>query len=439
MKPITISYKDSQLNEQDLRSITPRLQEEIERMKAASKLQYEDERASIHAPFDSKAVNLVKQLAQEKKKLKPQTFFLIGIGGSNLGALAVLDAVLGRYDNYTTKAMKLFYADTVDSDLMAPLLSIAEHTLKNKQRIILNGISKSGHTTETIANFEVLEHLLQQYQPHYEKSVIITTQKDSDLYALALKKHFDVLEIPRKVGGRFSVFSPVGLFPLAMMGIDIDGLLRGAQEMRDRCLTTNVLENPAALSAALIYLQKQKGKTIHDLFLFNPDLEAVGRWYRQLMGECLGKQFNRQNAEVFEGITPTVSIGSTDLHSMAQLYLGGPFDKFTTFVHVEKNHADVRLPTYEEYNTLVKGIQGRPLDEIMHAIFLGTKAAFRNQKRPFIELTLPDKTASSIGQLLQMKMMEMMYLGFMLGINPFDQPNVEAYKKETRQILEHTK
>jgi len=153
------------------------------------------------------------------------------------------------------------------------------------------------------------------------------------------------------------------------------------------------------------------------------------------MGESIGKEFNKYGKKVFSGITPTVSIGSTDLHSMAQLYLGGPYDKFTTFVRIERNNSSIKTPNLEEYSALVDKIQDKSLREMMDAIFEGIKIAFKKEKRPFTEITLPDKSEYSIGQLLQFKMMEIMYLGFLLDVNPFDQPNVEMYKTETRKIL----
>ncbi len=252
---------------------------------------------------------------------------------------------------------------------------------------------------------------------------------------MAAEKGFDVLEIPKKVGGRFSVFSSVGLFPLGLIGINFDELLSGARLLRDKCLTSEVINNPAALSACLIYIHYKKGMNIHDMFLFSPDLESIGKWYRQLMGESIGKEFNREQKKVFCGITPTVSIGSTDLHSMAQLYLGGPYDKFTTFIRVLKNKESVKIPDFPDYSKLVDNIQNIQLSKIMNAILDGVQIAFKKGERPFAEIYLPDKSPSSIGQLLQMKMMEMMYLGFLMNVNPFDQPNVDDYKIETKKIL----
>jgi glucose-6-phosphate isomerase len=171
------------------------------------------------------------------------------------------------------------------------------------------------------------------------------------------------------------------------------------------------------------------------LFLFANDLESLGKWCRQLMAESLGKEFNRKGKTANVGITPDVSIGSTDLHSMAQLYLGGPHDKFTVFLSVENSNSHISVPRLKGYSNLVYGIQGKSLESIMGAIFEGTKGAFRKGKRPFMEIKLPGKSEYALGQFLQFKMIETIYLGFLLGVNPFDQPNVESYKEETRRIL----
>jgi glucose-6-phosphate isomerase len=329
------------------------------------------------------------------------------------------------------------YADTVDSDLINEIIKIIESVLKKGENIIINGVSKSGGTTETIANFEILVEMLKKYKKDYEKYVIVTSDKNSKYWKYAREKGFDLLEIPKKVGGRYSVFSSVGLFPLGLLGVDIDLLLKGAYDMKSRCLDNNLLKNPAVISSTLHYLHYKKGKNIHDLFLVGNDLESVGKWYRQLMGESIGKEFNKKEKRVFEGITPTISLVSVDLHSMAQIYLGGPYDKFTTFVNVKQNNSEVVIPNIDEYSKLVDVIQGKKLKQVMDAILIGVQTAFKKGKRPFMEIILPDKSEYSIGQLLQFNMMEMIYLGFLLNVNPFDQPNVEDYKIETRKILEN--
>lgn len=197
----------------------------------------------------------------------------------------------------------------------------------------------------------------------------------------------------------------------------------------------DIKSNIAAQSAIAIAESYRRGLNIHDTFLFSNDLESLGKWYRQLTGESIGKENDLVGQTVNIGITPTTSIGSTDLHSVAQLYLGGPRDKLTTFVSVAQT-SDLSLPDSKQYEPLVAKIQGRRLHDIMSAIQEGTMRAYVQAERPFISLELPDLSAGSIGQFLQFKMIEMMLLGRLLNVNPFDQPAVEKYKVETRKILD---
>ena len=436
MTQLRLSTGASKIANQQLQELASQLEPEIATMNAALERGYDDDHASLNLPSDTAMIEQVKGLIAKKQQLRPSYLIVVGIGGSNLGTMAVQDALLGRLYNQTTHGTKVLYADTVDADTIQDIMTILEPVLQRGERVLINGVSKSGGTTETIANFEILIDLLKRYREGYENDVVVTTDEGSKFWMLAREKGFDVLPIPKKVGGRFSVFSPVGLFPLGILGIDIDELLKGACDMREICLSPVIQENLAAHSACHMYAHAQNGRNIHDLFIFNPDLESMGKWYRQLMGESIGKEYNVEGQQVFNGITPTVSIGSTDLHSMAQLYLGGPYDKFTTFLCVEENKASPRIPHLSDYDHLVKGIQDKPIGDLMDAILKGVQAAFREGGRPYMELSLPEKSPYYLGQLLQLKMMEMMYLGFLMGVNPFDQPNVEAYKIETRRILE---
>ena len=404
-------------------------------MMRATSRGYSDSRASINLPDDKDMLARVKQIVEDKSQLKPEYLVVVGTGGSNLGTIAVQEAVLGKLYNQLDPAVKVLYADTTDSDYISNIIQLIEPALKRDGSVLVNGISKSGTTTETIANFEIILNLLRRYMKDYERYVVVTSDKGSKLWNLALEKGFDVLEVPEMVGGRYSVLSTVGLFPLGLLGLNIEQLLEGARYTRDLCIQSGIEKNPAAICAAVKYLHYLEGKNIFDLFLFSNDLESVGKWHRQLMAESLGKEFNKKGERVNIGITPTVSIGSTDLHSMAQLYLGGRYDKFTSFVCVEKNNSDINVPRLEGYSELVSGIQGRSLKTIMDAILEGTKRAFRKDKRPFVEITLPDKSEGSVGQFLQFKMIVTIYLGYLLNVNPFDQPDVESYKKETREIL----
>lgn len=409
------------------------LKEEASALVQASKKGYSDDRCSINLPIDRRIKRESAALA--KKHQRADAIVVVGIGGSNLGTIAVVEAVLGKYHNQKSGKPLVFFSDTVDPTAMKDLALIVTGLLKKKKTVIVNGVSKSGGTTETIANFEVLIALLKKYDKNWKKHIVVTTDEGSGFWEVAKNEGFERLSIPKKVGGRFSVLSSVGQYPLRVIGIDVDSLLKGASDMRKICLIADILKNPAMQRAAMIHHHYTQGRNIADMFLFSCELESVGRWYRQLMGESIGKEWDAAGKErLFAGITPTVSVGSTDLHSMAQLYLGGPQDKFTTFVSVQEG-PKVIVPKTEGYNRLVQDIQGKELKDIMDAILFGVTTAFEKGKRPFCRINLKDLSEYQIGALMQLHMMEMMYLGRLMGVNPFDQPNVEAYKVETRRIL----
>jgi len=433
-----IDFNDNNclVSKKDLAIIFEKLKNEIINIKDSLDHEYEDKYGSINLPNDYDMVKKIKNLIEIKKKLNPKYIIVIGIGGSNLGTLAIQEALLGKYYNLKDSNIKIFYADTVDSDQLNDIIDIIEPALKKGEKILINCISKSGGTTETISNFEIFIDIIKKYIKEYKKYIIVTTDEDSKFWRFAKEKGFDVLGIPKNVGGRYSIFSAVSLFPLGLIGLNIDKILEGALAMRDICLSLDIDKNIASRSACYIYKYYKMGFNIHDLFLFSPDFESIGKWYRQLIGESIGKEYSKDNKQIFCGITPTVSIGSTDLHSMAQLYLGGPYDKFTTFIRINKNKSTLKLPNFDEYSTLVNNIQLKKISEIMDAIFYGTKKSYQKGKRPFLEIVFPDKYESSIGQFLQYKMIEIMYLGFLLNVNPFDQPNVEDYKNETKSVLE---
>jgi len=432
---IVFSDKHALVPKTELKKLGKKLESELIEIEESMKRGYETKYAPLTLPLDYSTLENVKEVIAEKKKLAPDYLIVIGIGGSNLGTMAVQEAILGKMYNLLEPETKVLYADTVDTESIRDIKKIIEPQLRQGKKVMINVISKGGNTTETIANFEVLLEPLIRFKKNYEKYVIATTNEDSKLWKLSKEKGFTTLAIPQKVGGKYSVFSPVGLFPLGILNIDLDFLFLGASTALKHGLKRNIYENPAMLSAAIQYYHYKKGKNISDLFLFSNNLEGVGKWYRQLMAESLGKRYSLKKKEIRVGMTPTVSIGSTDLHSVAQLYLGGPFDKLMTLVGIEKSSERITVPNLPDYNQLVEDINGRSLDEIMSAILQGVKIAFSKEKKPFIDITLPDKSERSIGEFMQFKMLEVMYLASLLDVNPFDQPNVEDYKKETRAVL----
>lgn len=435
MKVIQFNYQQHCLvPESEIASYQTQLESEIKRAGQALTQGYNTPYAAINLANDAAMLEIINNVVEQKMALKPTVLVVIGIGGSNLGAMAVHGAVNGKFYNESPQGLKVYWADTVDADYIQHILAVVTSQLAQGNNILLNVVSKSGATTETAANFQLLVAVLQQYKKDaYRECVVATTDKDSVLWRLAQAEHFACLEIPAQVGGRFSVLSAAGLFPLGMLGVDISQLLAGAASVMPLCTDNNLVDNPAAMSAVILAYHYGRGKNIHDTFLFSNELESVGKWYRQLMGESIGKT---NNAQELVGITPTVSLGSTDLHSVGQLYLGGPQDKMTSFIMVGKTQQDFLVPHNAAFATLVQDLQGHTLHDIMQAIAQGVQAAYTKRGLPFVSFILPEKSAYYIGQLLQYKMLEIIYLGYLLGVNPFDQPQVELYKKETRDILE---
>lgn len=436
MSSINLDYqKTCHIGQAELNTVFTQLLPEINRITAARETSYTTDYGSINLPFDEELLKTVTATAKSKKTLQPTTLVVIGIGGSNLGTIAVLEALRGKFYN-EEQDIKVYFADTVDTDHLQDIAQLVERELATGNNIILNVISKSGTTTETIANFEIFLEILRNHRPYnYHQFVVATTDENSALWDLGKKEEFTLLAIPKNVGGRYSVFSAVGLFPLSFLDIDCKQLLEGARAGFEIATSKTLEDNNSALSAMLIAQHYKNGSIIHDTFLFSSALEMFGSWYRQLSAESLGKAINKENNLVNIGLLPTISMGSTDLHSVAQLYLAGPHNRFTTFLSVAHNATNLVLPEYSEYESLVEHIQGKPVAHIMDAILQGTKQAYLKDNRPFVSCVLPEKSAFYIGQLMHIKMIEIMYVGFLLHVNAFDQPEVEKYKKETRRIL----
>ena len=425
------NYKNCGITENEIKKEGKKILSVISEMKkSAERNDYSDCYASINLPFDSLMPQKIKDLSKEyKNKDKIHYILVIGIGGSNLGTVAVYEAILGKLYNqiYHKDKPKILFADATDPDYISDIKNIVENSLMRGENVLINCVSKSGTTTETAANFEIFTELLKKYKENYNDYVVVTTDEGSRLWDTAKKNKFKILKIPEKVGGRFSVLSTVGLFPLDLLGIKINELLDGARSTRNKCLNENIFENPAALSAIITYLHYKKRKNINVNFFFSSDFESLGKWLRQLTGESIGKEKNLRGEVVNVGITPSAAT-AVDLHSMAQLYLAGPSDKFTNFI---------KIKNYNENNINIPGgnFAGKTLSEITNAIIFGVQKAYIKRNIPFAEIILENKSEKNIGEFLQFKMMEVIFLGNLLEVNPFDQPNVEEYKNATGKFL----
>jgi len=392
--------------------------------------------SSINLPSDKKQLREVLEMKKKMVSRKLKYIIVIGIGGSNLGTKAVYDAMYSYSDVLAPRRFpKMFFADTTDPEFLQALCRFIELEIKHPEEVMMNIVTKSGTTIETVTNLEIILVAFRKKIKEIEKRIVVTTDRGSKLWKAAAGKKIKLLAVQPVVGGRYSIFSSVGLFPLAACGFNVSEFCAGAVKMGGKCLNSQPLKNPAAVSASLLFLNLKNCKVINDNFLFSPELESAGKWYRQLMGESMGKEKDLDGKTVHAGITPTVSIGSTDLHSVGQLYLGGPADKFTSFIYSSKISSKIKLPEKFFFPGLVNELKGKTAGEIMDAILRGVKIAYSNKKLPYMEIVLDGISLHSLGEWFQYKMLEIMYLGMLMNVNPFDQPNVEAYKKETRRIL----
>ncbi|MCH7529966.1 hypothetical protein IIB50_02500 [Patescibacteria group bacterium] len=401
------NYKESSgITQQDIQTTTEQLSAYQQKLvEATTDGSYKTPESFLHLPYDKAISAAVYDIANKIKSDALKYIVVVGIGGSNLGARAIYDALYGHTDLLeTNRYPKMIFADTNDSDFMSALQTLIQNDIQSSEEIAVVIISKSGETIETIANSEVVRSALNKRFENSNDRIIIITDESSKLWRQAEDENIIHLPIPSKVGGRFSVFSAAGLLPLALVNIDIEKLLLGARRE----------ENDSLISATLLYCHLQNGKSIHDMFVFHPELESLGKWYRQLAGESLGKKE--------EGMLPTVSVGSNDLHSVGQFYLAGPKNRVTTFVR-SNDSADVIVP------------ENTSLTQIMSAIAEGTKRVYTKKELPFMEIVLDSVSEESLGAFMQFKMREVLYLASLRGINAFNQPSVELYKEETRKLL----
>jgi len=416
------NYKNtSGIGEGEIKKVSKEFVEYFDVLKKASKDDtYSMDESMLYLADDKKMRKQVLDLADKYKSDNLKEVMVIGIGGSNLGTWAVEDA-LQAHD------VRLSYFDTAHARSLNEAKKRMKAIFDDGNHVLLNIVSKSGSTNETVMNAHVLLKELQSIKnDDWQDYVVVTTQPGSKLENWAKNNNVDILPNPEKVGGRFSVLCPVGMFPLALAGVDIEKLHKGASKMLDACLK-NDDENPALLSCVCVWNAMQNQSVMHNLFLFDMDLERIGKWFRQLTAESLGKQG--------KGIMPIVSIGSTDLHSVYQIFLDGPKNVFTTFVSVKKGD-DIDVPPIDEQmDAIVPELRGKSAQEVMSAIYEGTKGSYQKHGLPFCEAVLDDLREEEIGAFLQFKMIETMLLAKLMNVNAFDQGVVEEYKKITREIL----
>ena len=345
---------------------------------------------------------------------------ILGIGGSALGTTAVLSALTGFYENNN-----VFVLDNVDPDYFNDFLNYVDIN-----DTFFTVISKSGSTAETISEFLIIRKLLIErfgFNEYRKRIIIITDPVKGILREVANNENLDSLPIPENVGGRYSVFTPVGLFPLAFAGIDIDLILEGATFINNIMESSdNLFKNPAYLSGALHYLFYNKGKNVNVFMPYSNKLYGMADWFRQLWAESLGKEG--------KGPIPVKALGTTDQHSQLQLYMDGPKDKLITFLKIEDFKNDIEIPEQNIHNNY-KYLMGKSLGQLLNCELSATRVALAKNGVPNYLITIESLNPFVIGELIFMLQVMTHYTGYLFNINPFNQPGVELSKQYTYALM----
>ena len=362
---------------------------------------------------------------------------VLGIGGSALGGIAVTEALLKPYWNLLSPEQRnglprIFFMDNIDPDSMSGLLDILD--LKKTLVIV---ITKSGDTAETMSQFLVLKDRLEkELGDSYRQNIVATTDKRTGiLRQIAEQEGYKTFVVPDDVGGRFSVFSAVGLLPFALVGIDIDEITNGIKDMDLVLKNTDINGNIAAQNALLHYLlDTKKGKNMSVMMPYSTRLRYISDWYAQLWAESLGKSYNCDGQVVHCGQTPIKALGVTDQYSQIQLYNEGPNNKIINFIRVEEFDVNLDIPKIFEY-TGIGYLGGQSINKLLNAEADSTRVALADYNRPSVTITLPKIDGYHIGQLLYMLEVQTAIAGALYKIDAFNQPGVDQSKDYTYALM----
>ena len=434
---------DHGITPKELKALEPRIKKAHKQLRA--------DRASKKYGFydlykDKAVIAKVKKLSKTYANSDIDNLVVLGIGGSALGITTLFTALKSPYHNQLSREErggipKLFVMDNVDPDTFAEMLRICP-----PEKTLFNVISKSGGTAETVSQLLIALDVLKEKlgAAKLKKHVVVTMSppakkgSPSPLQALQKRYSLPVFHIPLNVGGRFSIFTPVGLFPAAVMGMDVDGLIKGCRLMDRRCSKGMLEENPAYLRAAVHYLVcKDKSKVMSVMLPYSDKLKDVSDWYCQLWAESIGKivPATKDTPAHSVGQTPIKALGVTDQHSQLQLYLEGPNDKLITVLEESRFNTNLTIPVSEKSLSSVKYLQGKTMNQLMSAERRATVDALRECNRPVIRVTFPEVNASTVAQFLYMLEVETAMAGQLFGIDAFDQPAVELIKVFTRKNM----
>ncbi len=368
-------------------------------------------------PYDKKALQRVKEVAMSAKGRGIRTVLWVGIGGSGLGPKVIQEVFEGP------ETMEFIVVDTIDPAALLQLLSMVEW-----KTTLLVIASKSGDTLEPMSAFFLLwEHLNTRSKVRAQDHVVaITDPEKGTLHDFCLLNDIPMLPLPPAVGGRYSIFTPIGLLAIALLDGDLNAFVRGAKEMDTLCQHTSLNDNPAALLAATQFLlDTRRGYSVRVIMPYSVRLQSLARWNQQLIAESLGK------TETSNPI-PLAAIGTQDQHSLLQQWMAGPRVCWHLFIReLEKP----RLNVPENIDESWKYIGGKTFGQLLDACYEGTARALTGAKRPHVTIALTRLDAAHLGQLLYLLLAEVVFLGKLYRIDPYGQPAVEVGKQITKQLL----
>ena len=383
----------------------------------------------LPSKYNKKEFKKIKECAKKIQK-DSDVLLVIGIGGSYLGARAVIEALTNSFYNLQDKSVRrkpqIIY---VGNNLSPSYINDVIDLLIGKD-FSINVISKSGTTTEPAIAFRIFRELMESKYGLEEarKRIYVTTDKESGaLKKLANNEQYATFVIPDNVGGRYSVLTPVGLLPIAVAGIDIDELMKGARFAQDKYNDDNIEYNEAYQYAVARNLLYKDGKNIEILANYEPKMHYITEWWKQLFGESEGKDK--------KGIFPAGVDFTTDLHSLGQYIQDGRRCLFETVINIERPYSDIYINSDEDDLDGLNYLAGKSLDFVNKKAMEGTIEAHVSGDVPNILITMEELNEETIGQLIYFFELACAMSGKILGVNPFDQPGVEAYKKNMFRLL----
>lgn len=427
---LDLSYAKPYLKEEEILSLEPLVKE-------AHKMLHEGTGAGneflgwidLPANYDKEEFKRINE-ASEKIKNNSDVLIVIGIGGSYLGARAAIEMLNHSFHNSLNKEKRknpaIFYVgNNISSTYMSDLLELV-----SELDFSINVISKSGTTTEPAIAFRIFKELAEKKYGKEEtkKRIFVTTDKEKGaLKSLADKEGFETFVIPDDIGGRYSVLTAVGLLPIAVAGINIEEMMKGAQEARNDFMELDLSKNPCYRYAASRNALNRKGKNIEIMANFEPCLHYFGEWWKQLYGESEGKDR--------KGIFPAAVDFSTDLHSMGQYIQDGLRIIFETFINVENPRKNITIKEEKDNVDGLNFLAGNTMDFVNKQAFAGTVLAHNDGEVPSIVINVPELTPYYFGYMVYFFEKACAISGYLLGVNPFNQPGVEGYKKNMFALL----